>query len=259
MSIWARFKRVIRSIFGGAISAMENPRLILEQNIRELNDQVPKMNETIAQVKATVIRYEKTLKRAQGLEAGLTSKIKAAIRAGRQDLAREYAIRLDRARSEVQDTTTQLQQAKMAYEKALQVKDVFMRERRRKIEEANHALRAHERAKMQSEVAGVLEQFEVAGVDQTHDEMISRIDEETARGEARIEVALDSVDTQAMKLEQDSEAFLADEIVRQFELDMQQEAERQASTDSDPAQSSVEKSLGFGDLEERRPPMKRVR
>ena len=259
MSIWARFRRVIRSIFGGAISAMENPRLILEQNIRELNDQVPKMNETIAQVKSTVIRYEKTLKRAQGLEAGLTSKIKAAIRAGRQDLAREYAIRLDRARNEVQETTVQLQQAKMAYEKALQVKDVFMRERRRKIEEANHALRAHERAKMQSEVAGVLEQFEVAGVDQTHDEMIARIDEETARGEARMEVALDSVDTQAMRLEQDSEAFLADEIVRQFELDMQQETERQTPEDSDPAQSSVEKSLGFGDHEERRPPMKRVR
>ena len=56
MSIWSRFTRFIRSIFGGAISALEDPRLILEQNIREMNDQVPKMNENIATVKANVIR-----------------------------------------------------------------------------------------------------------------------------------------------------------------------------------------------------------
>ena len=42
--MWKRFTRLVRSMFGGAISAMEDPRLILEQNIRELNDQVPKLS-----------------------------------------------------------------------------------------------------------------------------------------------------------------------------------------------------------------------
>ncbi|MYH07474.1 MAG: PspA/IM30 family protein, partial [Rhodothermaceae bacterium] len=66
MSLWTRFKRAIRSIFGGAISSMENPKLILEQNIRELNDQVPKMNENIATVKANVILLQKEAKRLLG-------------------------------------------------------------------------------------------------------------------------------------------------------------------------------------------------
>ena len=260
MSIWARFKRLVRSVFGGAISAMENPRLILEQNIRELNDQVPKMNETIAQVKSAVIRYEKALRRVQSMEAGLTSKIKAAIRGGRQDLAREYAMRLERARTEVTETSTQLGQAKAAYEKALQVKDVFMRDRKRKIEEAKHALRAHERAKVQAEVAGVLEQFEVAGVDQTHGEMISRIDEETARNEARMEVALDSVDVEDLKLEQKAESFHADEIVRQIELEMQQEAGGSKQPEQEPpARAAGDKTMGLGDAGDSRPPLKRVR
>ena len=57
--MWKRFTRLIKSMFGGAISAMEDPRLILEQNIRELNDQVPKMNENIATVKANVMLLEK--------------------------------------------------------------------------------------------------------------------------------------------------------------------------------------------------------
>ena len=130
-----------------------------------------------------------------------------------------------------------------------------MRDRQRKIEEAKHALRAHERAKVQAEVAGVLEQFEVAGVDQTHDEMISRIDEETARNEARIEVALDSVDATDLKVEQDAEAFQADEIVRQIQLEMQQEAD-----DTAPEQvPEVAKTMGLDDAGRGGPAMKRVR
>ncbi|MEL7341559.1 MAG: PspA/IM30 family protein, partial [Bacteroidota bacterium] len=40
--MWKRFIRAIRSLFGGLISSIEDPKLILEQNIREMNDQIPK-------------------------------------------------------------------------------------------------------------------------------------------------------------------------------------------------------------------------
>src|SRR5690606_41718480 len=89
MSVWSRFKRFVKSIFGGAISAMEDPRLILEQNIRELNDQVPKMNENIATVKANVIMLQKELRRNEEEVKNQTAKIKAAIQAGRDDIAEQ--------------------------------------------------------------------------------------------------------------------------------------------------------------------------
>ncbi len=259
MAIWARFKRLMRSIFGGAISAMENPKLVLEQNIRDLNDQVPKMNETIAQVKAAEIRSERALKHAKGREAALTSRIKAALRSGNRDAARNWALQLEKARSEVQQITAQLQQAKQAYAKAQQVKEVFMRDRQRKIDEAQHALRAHERAKMQSKVAGVLEQFEVAGVDQTHDEMISRIEEDTARNEARMEVALDSVDTETLRLEQDAESWHADELVRQFEMEMKQETLGDPTASVDPESTPTEKSMGLDSQGTQPTPLRRAR
>ena len=253
MSMWIRFKRMISSIFGGAMSAMENPKLILEQNIRELNDQVPKMNETIAQVKAAVIQHEKALKKSQGMEKALINKIKVAIRAGRQEIAREYALRLERTRAEIQATSEQLQQANMAFEKAKQVKEVFMRERERKISEARAAIRAHDRAKMQSKVAGALEQFEVADTSQTHDEMIRRIEEETAREEARMEVALDSVDVESLELEQEAEAYHADEIIQQIEMEMLEagqlppkSVEASASSGGDQAQRTADsKTVGL--------------
>ena len=45
---------MIRSFVGFFISAAEDPELILQQNIRDMNDQVPRMNESIAMVKANV-------------------------------------------------------------------------------------------------------------------------------------------------------------------------------------------------------------
>ncbi len=220
MSLWSRFKRFLKSIFGGAISAMEDPRLILEQNIREMNDQVPKMNENIATVKANVMLLQKEERRVQQEVEVLTSKIKAGIQAGRDDIAQQYAVQLEKARSSLERTREQLKYASAAYDKALQVKKAFMREKDRKIQEAKDALRSHERAKWQAKVADALEQFEVAGIDQTHDEMIQRIEEQTARHEARMELALDSVDQQAIRIEEDAEAIRAAELVKQFKLEM---------------------------------------
>ena len=220
MSIWSRFTRVIRSIFGGAISAMEDPKLILEQNIRELNDQVPRMNENIATVKANVIMLQKEVRRAEDELKNLTAKVKAAIQAGRDDIAQQYALNLEKTRETLGRTRDQLKYASAAYDKALQVKKTFMREKDRKIADAKEALRAHERAKWQRKIADTLEQFEVSGIDQTHDEMLLKIQEETARNEARMEMALDSVDSQALQIEEDAEAIRAAEIVKQFKLEM---------------------------------------
>ena len=220
MSIWKRFTRLIKSIFGGAISAMEDPRLILEQNIRELNDQVPKMNENIATVKANVMLLQKEARRYEAELQSLTSKIKAAIQAGRDDIAQRYAVQLQGVKDAQARTAEQLQFAEQAYEKSLQVKKAFMREREKKIGEAKEALRAHERAKWQAKIADTLEQFEVAGVDATHDEMIRRVNEQTAKNEARMEMALDSIDTEALKIEEDAQEIQAAELVKQFKLEM---------------------------------------
>ena len=42
--MWQRLSRVIRSFVGFFISVAEDPELILQQNIRDMNDQVPRMN-----------------------------------------------------------------------------------------------------------------------------------------------------------------------------------------------------------------------
>lgn len=222
--MFQRFIRAIKSMFGGMVSSMEDPKLILEQNIRELNDQIPQMNENIATVKANAVMLRKEVDRIEKTIAELTSKIKSAINADRDDLAEGYALQLEKAKENLQQSKEQLQFAEQAYEKAIKVKKTFMREKDRKIKEARDALRASERAEWQSKVANALESFEMGGLDQTHNEMVNRINEETARNEARMEIALESVDTETMEIEANAEKLRARELVNQFKQDMGKES-----------------------------------
>ncbi len=218
--MWKRFVRAVKALFGAGISAIEDPKLILEQNIRELNDQVPKMNENIATVKASVNLLEKEMNRLKSEYQDLVSKMKAAIQGGRDDIAQNYALRLESVKAALAQTQSQHASAVKAYEKSLEVKKAFMREKDKKISEAKEALRAHERAKWQSKIADTLESFEVAGLDQTHDEMLNKINEQTAKNEARMEIALESVDTEGMKLEEEAEKLRAQDLVNKFKEEM---------------------------------------
>jgi phage shock protein A len=210
-------------MFGGLVSSMEDPKLILEQNIRELNDQIPQMNENIATVKANVVMLRKEVDRYEKSINDLTHKIRSAINANRDDIAEGYAMQLEKHKENLQQSGEQLRFAEQAYEKALKVKQAFMREKDRKIKEAREAMRASERAEWQARVADTLEQFEMGGIDQTHDEMVTRLNERTAKNEARMEIALDSVDTKTMEIEANAEKMRAQELVSQFKREMGKE------------------------------------
>lgn len=240
--------RALKSIFGGVVNSIEDPKLILEQNIRELNDQIPKMNENIATVKASVMMLEKEVKRYETQVNDMTSKIRTAIQANRDDIAETYALQMQSAKEQLMSSKEQLAVAQNAYEKALQVKKAFMREKDRKIQEAREALRAHERTQWQAKIADAMEQFEVGGLDQTHSEMITRLNERSAKNEARMEMAIDSMDTKMMEIEVDAEKLRAQELIKQFKLEMGEPAAPVKplldSSEADLGDSSSGKTLG---------------
>jgi phage shock protein A len=218
--MWKRMKRVFRSMFGWMVSAAEDPELILEQNIRDLNDQVPKMNESIAMVKANVTLLEKENQKYRNDQLELTSKVKAAIQASRDDIATTYATQLQTLKGALMRNEQQLSAARQAYDKAMQVKSAFMREKDKKTNEAMQALRDARRSKWQSKVADAMESFQVAGIDATHDEMLHKIEEQTAVNEARMDMAMSNVDTQGMKIEEEAEKIRATELLKQFKSEM---------------------------------------
>lgn len=218
--MWKRFMRVLRSFFGGAVSAMENPKMVLEQNLRDLRDQIPKMNNSIAMVKANETTLTKDRDTLQAEVNDLTAKIRAGIQSNREDIAGHYATQLQTKKAELSRVGEQLVTAKAAVEKAMQVKAAFMKNMDRKTKEAQEALREHERGEWQAKIADTMESFQVAGVDATHDEMLQKVREKTALNDARMEMALDSVDTKGMQIEEDAEKLRAAELVKQFKQEM---------------------------------------
>jgi len=152
--------------------------------------------------------------------ADLTSKIKASIQANRDDLAAGFATRLEQVKGALARTQGQLTTARAAFDKAMAVKKAFMREKERKTAEALDAIRDYRRAQWQKKVADSMEQFEVAGISQTHDEMVRKIEEMTAVNEARMDLAMGNVDQQALKIEEEAENLRAAELVKQFKAEM---------------------------------------
>jgi phage shock protein A len=254
--MFKRLKRALKSLFGGFVHSVEDPKLILEQNIRDLNDQIPQMNENIATVKANKSLLQKEVKKQQNRQSDLTAKIKSAIQADRDDIAEGYAMQLEKSKEHLKNSKEQLKFADQAYQKALKVKKAFVREKDKKIQEAKDALRAHERAEWQGKIADTMEQFETAGLDQTYDEMVGRLNEDTAKKEARMEMALDSVDTDAMEIEANADKMRASEVVKQFKADMgKSDAEKEEKADE---ASGKKIELGENDSGEENPPDKTV-
>lgn len=218
--MFERLSRVLRSFFGFFISVAEDPELILEQNIRDMNDQVPRMNESIAMVKANVTLLEKEEAKYKTEVADLAAKVKAAIQASRDDLAGHFAVQLEQVKGALSRTQGQLSAARSAFDKAMNVKTAFLREKERKTREAMNAIRDYRRSQWQKKVADAMEQFEVAGISQTHDEMVRKIEETTAVNEARMEMAIGNVDQQRFQIEEEAEKIRAAELVKQFKVEM---------------------------------------
>jgi phage shock protein A len=236
--MWQRFTRMIRSFVGFFISVAEDPELILQQNIRDMNDQVPRMNESIAMVKANVTLLEKEEAKYKDDMANLTAKVKAAIQANRDDLAGSFAVQLEQTKGALARTQGQLMTARTAFEKAMTVKQAFMREKERKTQDALRAIADYRRAQWQKRVADAMEQFEVAGISQTHDEMVRKVEEMTAVNEARMDLAMSNVDQQQVKIEEEAQKLQASELVKQFKIEMG------LATPAAPSNAPAEKTIG---------------
>ncbi|HSK42476.1 MAG TPA: PspA/IM30 family protein [Candidatus Binatia bacterium] len=237
--MWQRLTRLIRSLVGFFISTAENPEIILQQNIRDMNDQVPRMNESIAMVKANQTLLEREEAKYQDDVANLTAKVKSAIQANRDDIAASFATQLQSTKGALARTQGQLTTARAAFDKAMAVKKAFMAEKERKTQEALSAIADYRRAQWQKKVADVMEQFDVAGISQTHDEMVRKVEEMTAVNEARMDMAMGNVDQQKMKIEEEAQNIQAGELVKQFKIEMGLASPSSASTSATP-----EKTIG---------------
>jgi phage shock protein A len=247
--MWERFSRAIRSFFGFFVGSIENPKLILEQNMRDMRDKVPEMNTGIAKARGGIIRLENEATQYKQEIAKLTARVKACLLSGDEGLAGQYAVQLKKQQEALDRNQSQLESAKAGYEALLKLKERYMREMKLKTEEAMHAIREAESAKWKSELADVFQSFEVGGVDATHQEMVEKLREKTAMADGKIAAAVESVDMKTIEMEEKAQQLEGAELLKQFKLDLgldkkAEAAPTQGEASTAPAEKEGQKTIG---------------
>lgn len=220
MGMWSRFKRSLRSLFGGIVEKTEDPELILQQTIRDMRDRVPELNNSVAQVMATEKLLAKSKERLETQVVDLDSKIKAAVKMGRDDVATAYLGQLQQAQIDLQKTSQQLEHSSNASKQALKARDNYVLQMQRRTAEAMQLINQSKQAKLQEQLAQTMESFHLGDDASTFSEMREKIDRRVASAEAKMQLGSSSVDTQMQEIEREAVDMQLQDKLLAYKRDM---------------------------------------
>lgn len=204
MGLWARITRIFRAGTGAALDKIENPELVLQQTIRDMRDRVPELNNSVAQVMATERLLAKNKENLERQIVDLDSKIKAAVKMGRDDIATAYIGQLQQAQIDLERTSAQLEHAALASKQALKARDNYVLNMKKRTAEAMQLISAAKQAKLQEQLAQTMETFNIGDDASTFNEMREKIDRRVAAAEAKLQLGSSSVDAQMADIEREA-------------------------------------------------------
>src|SRR6266536_802078 len=204
MGLFSRISRSVRALFGGIIERTEDPELILQQNMRDMRDRVPELNNSVAQVMATEKLLSKNKDRLETQVVDLDSKIRASVKMGRDDIATAYIGQLSQAQMDLQKTSQQLEHANLASKQALKARDNYVLQMQRRTAEAMQLINQSKQAKLQEQLAQTMESFQIGDDASTFNEMRDKIDRRAAAAEAKLQLGSASVDNQMQDIEREA-------------------------------------------------------
>jgi phage shock protein A len=240
--MWERLKRLFRSIFGGIIDSAEDPELILQQIIRDMRDQVPKLNENVAQVMSNEKLLERESASLEREIMELDGKVKAAIKMGRDDIATTYIATLQEKQNTLVRVKEQLATAKKASQQAIKFRDEYMLKMKRKQDEASQLISESKRARMQEQLAQTMASFQVGDTAGSFDEMREKINRRAAAADAKMELTGSGVDAQMSQIEHEAYNIQAQDTLLAYKRQMGLVADEPTSYSG--ATGGAEKTLG---------------
>ncbi len=246
--MWNRFKRLLRSIFGGMIERAEDPELILQQVIRDMRDKVPQMNENVAHVMSTQKLLEKEI---QTLERDITefdAKIKAAIKQGRDDIATTFISAMQEKQTALERSRVQQVAAKKASDQAIRFRDNYILQLKKRQAEAMQLVSESRRARMQEQLSQAMASFQLGDEAGTFDEMRDKVARRAASAEARMELATSGVDNQIAEIEKEALSVQVQDTLlaykRQMGLVKEEQPAMPSAISKDESTVQSEKTLG---------------
>ncbi|MFW6232148.1 MAG: PspA/IM30 family protein [Spirochaetota bacterium] len=188
MGIFDRFRRVVKSNLNDMISKAENPEKMLNQLIVDMNQQLIESKKSVASAIADEKKLERQVK--ENLAAGQEWERKAmlAVRAGKDDLAKEALIR----KQEFDKTAAQYKEQWEAQHDSVEKLKSALRGLQQKIEEAqrkkNLLVARARRAEAQKRINETIGGMADTSAFEAFDQMSKRMDQIEAENDAMLEI-----------------------------------------------------------------------
>jgi phage shock protein A len=243
--MWNRLKRLFRAIFGGLIEKAEDPELILQQVIRDMREKVPQMQSNVAQVMATEKLLQKEVVTLEREIVEYDAKVKAAIKTGRDDIARTYITAMQEKQVALDRSKTQLQSAHGATEQAKKFLQNYVLQVKKRTAEAQQLVNEARAAKMQEQLSQTMASFQIGDEAGTFEEMRERIQRRAASAEAKMELATGGVEAQIQDIEREALNIQVEDSLNAYkrQMGLAQEAPASAGPILE-GEMAAEKSLG---------------
>ena len=215
-----RIANLFRGFLGLFVSGLEkrNPEALLEVEKEHLREQIAKYNQGLASHAALCERLMTQVKKLESDERDLRARTTANLKAGNQDAAGQYALRLQTVTRELGENRTQLQQAEDTYKNLVKARDVSVNQARSKIEGLKQGI---DDLKVKRALAELTEMAsgmvsEIGSSGDTLDRLHTMVQEERDQAAGRVRVARDSMNTADVDLKDSEQKALAAQALADF-------------------------------------------
>lgn len=210
MGIFDRFRRVVKSNLNDMISKAENPEKMLNQLIVDMNQQLIESKKSVAAAIADEKKLERQVKENMASGSEWERKAVLALRAGKEDLAKEALIR----KQEFDKIATQYKEQWNVQHDSVEKLKSALRGLQQKIEEAQRkknllvarARRADAQKKINETIGGLAD----TSAFEAFEQMSKKMDQIEAENEAMVEIEdmsrTDTLDEQFAQLEHGGDA-----------------------------------------------------
>src|SRR6516165_2685816 len=215
-----RIANLFRGFLGLFISGLEkrNPEALLELERENLREQISKYNQGLASHAALCERLMTQVRKLESDERDLRAKTAANLKAGNQDAAGQYALRLQTVTRELGENRTQLQQAEETYKNLVKARDVAVNAAKAKIEALKQGL---DDLKVKRALAELTEMAsgmvsEIGSSGDTLDRLHTMVEEERTQAAGRARVARDSMNMAEVDVKDNEQKALAAQALADF-------------------------------------------
>lgn len=188
MGIFDRFKRVVKSNLNDMISKAENPEKMLSQLVIDMNEQLIESKKSVASAIADEKRLERQVTENLMQSREWERKAMLAVKAGKDDLAKEALLR----KQEYDNYAVQFKSQLDAQHASVEKLKSSLRQLQQKIEEAqrkkNLLVARAKRAEAQQKIQQTLGSLSDTSAFEAFDRMAAKVDQIEAQTEAFQEI-----------------------------------------------------------------------